>query len=392
MLSLGGATAAQIGIAYLEQGASALVPYVKSDLGLSTGVAGLYGIGVNVGRAVSALPSALPVERWGERRAILAGGVAGGLCAIVAAVQPFGALALALLVAAGAAQSVALTAGIMAIATRFRVARRGTAMGIRQAAVPAAGMVAAATLPALAIATSWRPALACAGAVAIVLSVGGAWLIRDEPHASARVPRELAMGPAVRAIVRDRTVARTIAVGTALAGAQFATLPFVQLYLVEELGISLHAAAVVLLGISAAALAGRLAWGIVSDLAFRGRRAGVLAAILALAALGAAGMAVADRWGGVALAVPMALLLGFTVVGAPGIYLAQLTEVAAPTLGSLTIAVAQVPIQGVALVVPPLFGGLVDATGGYTASWAMLAGLCLAAVPAAVPGMRRAGG
>lgn len=34
--SLTGATTAQLGISYLEQGVAALVPYIKADLGLSS--------------------------------------------------------------------------------------------------------------------------------------------------------------------------------------------------------------------------------------------------------------------------------------------------------------------------------------------------------------------
>ena len=67
------ATLAQTGLSFLEQGLPALVPFIKRDLGVSSAVAGLFGTGINLWRSLAGPFSSGPIERLGERRAILVG-------------------------------------------------------------------------------------------------------------------------------------------------------------------------------------------------------------------------------------------------------------------------------------------------------------------------------
>ena len=126
--------------------------------------------------------------------------------------------------------------------------------------------------------------------------------------------------------MRNSRVRRAVFAGAMLAGGQFVTLTYIQLFLVEDLGTTLHFAAVVLVLTQVAGFVGRLVWGVVSDFAFDGRRREVLLAILLLAAGGAIGMSFADESTTVSVAIPMAIVLGFTTVGSPGIYIALISD------------------------------------------------------------------
>src|SRR6185436_457018 len=108
--SLTAATTAQVGISYLEQGVSALVPYIKAEFGLSSAVAGIFGTSMNIGRAISVTLAIRPVGRYGERRMILAGGLASGVLALLAAASPTAPLTLFLLIASGALQAFSILA------------------------------------------------------------------------------------------------------------------------------------------------------------------------------------------------------------------------------------------------------------------------------------------
>jgi sugar phosphate permease len=377
-----GATAAQVGISYVEQGAAALVPYIKAEYGLSSTVAGLFGTSVNIGRTLSGTVSIAPVARYGERRVIAGGGVASGLLALAAAAAPTAPLTLLLLIASGVAQTAAILAGVVAVAAWFRAGNRGIAMGIRQAAVPIGGALSAATLPFLALEVGWREALAVAGAASIVTGIAGAAVYRD--HGTG-VRERLARGStrvAIRGVARDPRLARAVLAGAVLAATQFAVLTYVQLYVVEDLGATLELAAVVLAATQVAGIAGRLVWGVVSDVALGGRRREVLLAILALAAGACVGLAAAGDGAAATVALPMAAVLGFTTVGSAGVYLALISDLSPAARGVGTMGIAITAIQGTSLVVPPLFGALADASGSYRAGWLALAGLLVLTMPA----------
>jgi sugar phosphate permease len=380
--SLAGATAAQVGISFVEQGAAALVPYVKAEYGLSSAAAGVFGTSLNIGRTLSGTISIAPVARYGERRMIVAGGVLSGVLALAAAAAPSAPATLVLLVASGVTQTVAILAGVVAVAAWFRSGSRGIAMGIRQAAVPVGGALAAGTLPFLALELGWREALAVAGGISIVTGVAGAALYRD--HGTGlreRLPRGSTRA-GIAELVRDRRLARAVLAGAVLAAVQFALLTYVQLYLVEDLGTSLELAAGFLTATLVAGVAGRLVWGVVSDVVFRGRRREVLLAILVLAAGACIALAAAGAGTVVTVALPAAVVLGFTTVGSAGVYLALIADLSPARSSVGTMGVAITCIQGTSLVVPPVFGALADASGSHRAGWLALAGLLALTLPA----------
>jgi MFS family permease len=77
----------------------------------------------------------------------------------------------------------------------------------------------------------------------------------------------------------------------------------------------------------------------------------------------------------------MAILLGFTTVGSPGVYIALISDLS-PARGSIaTMGVGITVIQGSAIVVPPVFGAFADVTDSYRLGWLVLAGLMLLTTP-----------
>ena len=379
--SLVGATFAQIGLSFLEQGVPSLVPFLKRDLGLSSAVAGFFGTGINLGRSVAGPFSAGAVERLGERRAILVGCWTSGLLAIAAALTEPAPLVLFLLVLSGTAQTVAVLAGINAITTWFASGARGIAMGVRQTAVPLGGVLAAAALPFLALSLGWRPALLIAGGLALATALVGVAIYRDPPTTERQVRQPLRA--TLRAVLRDRWLRRAIAVAVVLAGGQYAVVAYIQLYVVEDLARSASYAAAVLVVTQAAGVCGRLLWGVVSDVVFGGSRREVLASILGIAAIAALGMALMPRdqaW----LVFPLAAALGLSTVSAPGMFLVQISDLTPRRLGVTPMGISIGFTQAATFVVPPLFGLLDDVSGSFTASWFALAALFALALPVAL--------
>lgn len=367
----------------MEQGLPALVPYLKADLGLTSSGAGAFGVSVNAGRAAFGSVAGSVVASFGARATLLGGCLVSGAAGLAAALAPFSWLTLVLLVVGGVAQSAAIVAGITGIGGWFAGASRGIALGVRQAAVSVGGLLAAASLPLVAIASGWRAGLAVAGATTILVGCGGAVLYREQERRRPQ-PGRLAGVPlvsSVRAVLAEAVIRRTLLVAMTLSASQYVVLTYVQLYFVESLGTSLGAAAGILTATQAAGVVGRLGWGTLSDRAFAGRRTGVLSAMLALGSASAAATALVPSGYPLAVGVPVAVLLGLATVGAPGMYVALLADVAPPGLAAETMGTGLTFILGAAVVVPPVFGLLIDAGDSYRLAWLALAGLLVVNLP-----------
>jgi sugar phosphate permease len=382
-LSLLGASAAQIGLSYLEQGVPAIVPYLKAEFSLSSFGVGVFGTSVNMGRAASATFASAPVDRFGERRMILAGGLCCGMLVTLAALSNSALLTLGFLALSGMAQVLAILAGINAIANWFRHGERGIALGIRQAAVPVGGALAAASLPLLAFSFGWRKALAVAGIMAMGVALAGMLIYRDYEEAGRQKGSNPQVATRAFRALRDPNIRRALVVGVVLASSQYVVLTYIQLFMVEDIHVSLRFAGLLLTIVQVAGIAGRLLWGAISDLIFGGRRRGVLLAILLLAAAGSLAMSFARPGATWWLWVPVIWILGFATMGSPGIYIALISDLAPQQHASLTMGVALTFILGSTVVVPPLFGALVDISASYRLAWLALGILLLVTIPVA---------
>jgi MFS family permease len=122
--------------------------------------------------------------------------------------------------------------------------------------------------------------------------------------------------------------------------------------------------------------AGRILWSMASDYFFAGRRRGVLrliALILLLASLALGAISFVPAWSSFLLIA--ALAYGVSGIGWNAIYLTMLGEsVSRDTVALATGAGYFFSFLG-SLVCPPLFGLLVDKTGGYGYAW-FLPALC----------------
>jgi len=173
------------------------------------------------------------------------------------------------------------------------------------------------------------------------------------------------------------------------SGLQNCTSSFIVAYLVEELGYGWIAAGIGLTAANLAGVAGRIAWGVVSDrwlAALRTLQAlGVLMAIAcALAA------ALTPRSPAPAVYATCALL-GATAIGWNGVFLSEVARRAPPgQAGAATGGSLFVTFVG-SVVWPPAFGLLQRASGSYGVCFAAAGALCAAAVVLAGIGWRSGG-
>jgi sugar phosphate permease len=235
-----------------------LAPALRDEFGLSLTEVGILLSAAWFGATFTLLPWGLAADRIGERWAITAGiGLCGLGFAAAAFAQDFRTLCV-LLALAGAAGSSVNSASGRAVMAWFPPEQRGLALGIRQAAIPIGGALAALALPTIEHAGGIVAAFVAIACVSLVGAAAALLVIRDPP-------REPSVAEAVPRTLRDRRLWLLCASGGCYVIAQIALISFVVLYLHDERGWSDSAAAAVLAAIQVLAVAARIGAGAWSD-------------------------------------------------------------------------------------------------------------------------------
>ena len=350
VLSVG--TAAQASISAVQLGVAVLVPQLRTNLGLTLGETGVVLAAFSLGTTVTLMGWGLLADRRGER-VTLSVGLAATAIALTGAAFAHSFIALVVsLTAAGAFSAGVVAAGGRAVMQWFPEAERGLALGIRQASVPAGGLLASFALPALAnVGLGW--AFGSLAATCVAGAVAGAWLLR-EPGVRA---------PAHRAAKTfgDRTL-WLISFSTALlVVGQVATMSFTVLFLHAARGFSVGQGAAVYAGTLLLGLGLRVVVGHWSDrlgtriVPLRRLALGV-GATLALVAL----LVAAPTW---------LLILALLLAGGIGHSWAGLPFVLAAERAGTTASGAAIGLQQTAAGIGGIFGPIAFASVVAASSW-----------------------
>lgn len=419
---LAAATLQQAGLTFVRFGIPVLAPFVRADLGLSLADTGVLLGAFDLGALLTFYVTGRLTDRLGERAVMAAGAVVTGLLAAAAAASDSFAGLVLWLALAGTGFPSSQVAGSQAVIGWFPVWERGLAMGIRQAGLPAGGFAAAIILALVAYRAGWRQALlvaatACAASGILTYAIlpagdpeeaaagatgrrgrpgqgergmpsphpgrtrGRCWRGGETPASFWEVPRWF---------VRNGVVVWTTVMACLLAAVQFSVTGYLPLFLEDVFGWPRDAAARLLLAVHAGGMAGRLAWGWLSDRVYRGERARPLAIVAAcgavvagglalLAAFPARGAAAAAR-GGVLLGA-MAFLAGFTCLGWNGLYTTLVAEQAGERSASV-LGLSMTVLYVATMLAPPAFGRLVELAGSYAVPWTSLVAVQLLALGA----------
>ncbi len=364
------ATAAQATASFALLGLAALAGFLQRDFHLDAAETGLLISASYAAPLFSLLFVGDLLDRKSERLIIGIGAAilaAGFLLAVTS--RSYAAL-LAWLFLAGLGYSATQPGGSKSVSAWFRGDRLGLAMGIRQAGLPFGGAVAAAILPAVAAAWSWRAAFVAGAIAALAGGLAFALIYRPPPEHAVAAPkkREALTAAALAQLLRQSWMRDAMVAGLALVSAQYGILTWLMLYLRDHSHIALTRGALFLALAQAAGVAGRIALAAWSD------RPGLRFRLLTVSMLAiAAGVLVL-------LFVPpgtpefllalVAAWLGFFGLGWYGPWVAYLAETAPADQIGLTLGAAMALNQLGIIAAPPLLGFVHDLSGGYTALWA----------------------
>jgi sugar phosphate permease len=302
--------------------------------------------------------------------------VAAGLLAITMAGIPSYWSMLAVGVVLGVVHGPANPAVTKAVAQWFPARSRGTAMSIKQAGFPIAGMIMAALLPLLAEGAGWRPILAGTGAVVVTAGVFSYFAYREHPSDSPMKARAISLQDVGRQLLSRNMLALGCMAGL-LTGVQMAALTYLVLYLKEYQQMPVVEAGFMLSVAYAGGVLGRIGWGLVSDRVFGGSRRRVLLLVSALSSATILTTAVVPQ----GLPTPILLLLSFaigaTAMGWNGVYFAFIVELAGAASAATAVGFSMTFQQIGNLLSPPVFGYIVDVTGAYRWAWLLLLAMTL---------------
>jgi len=366
---LGAATFAQATSSFAMLGVAALAGFLQRDFKLDAAETGLL-ITATYGAAVfSLLFVGDLLDRKSESLIIGGGGAIAFVGMMLATRSGSFTLLLGCLLLAGLGFSVTQPGGGKSVSAWFRGDRLGLAMGIRQAGLPFGGAVAAAILPAVAAAWSWRAAFAAGAGAALAGGLVFALIYRP-PEESGAAPKRAALSfAALATLLRQSWMRNAMVSGLVLVSAQYAILTWLMLYLRDHADIPLTHGAWFLALVQAAGVAGRIGLAAWSDRAPAARFRLLTLSMLAVAGGILLLLLVSPATPELLLAL-LAVWLGFFGLGWYGPWVAYLAETASADQVGLTLGAAMAINQLGIIGAPPLLGLVHDLTGGYTALWA----------------------
>jgi sugar phosphate permease len=364
---LGAGVVAQAASAAVLQGLPGLAPRLRDEFGLSLTGLGVLLASVTVGLVATLVLWGALADRVGERIVMTAGLLlATGALLAATTVNTVGPL-MAYLVVAGAAGASVNAASGRAVIGWFGPEQRGFAMGVRQTALPVGAGLAAAGLPPLAAAFGLDAAFVAMAVGCLVGAVVVALAVREAPLQPTR-------DPGGTPPVRDPRIRRMGAVSFLLVVPQFSVVALVVVYLVDEQGVAVATAALLLAAIQFGGGAARIAAGRWSDrLGQRvvplGRLARVIAGVFA-------GVAVLEAAGG-SFVVPVLLVAGVLAISWNGLAFTAVGEMAGPGRAGTALGLQNTAVALGAAVTAPAFAAVVERT-----SWAV--GFAVAAAAAVI--------
>lgn len=365
-------------MAVVHLGIPALIPLIQEELRLSRTEVGLLSSVLNGGVVAAAIAAGKAADHFGERPIIAYGAMASGFIVMGMNWAASFATLFPVLLLLGLATATSTPAGSKAVAGWFHERERGTAMGLRQMGIPLGGAIAATTLPSLALSYGWRFALGFAGVFAIGMGFVALHLYKEPPFSDLKA----AAGPAIglKGFIKRKDIRALLFYVFILGGSQWCYLTYMELYLAETLGFSVRLAASLMALGQVCGVGGRVFWGLLSDRLFGGRRKSTLLLVGILAILMTLWTSLfslhTPHW----LVWAVVALLGLTLLGWNGLYLAFVSELAGSRIAGLAIGVSNTGAFLGIVVLPPIFGFLVDQTGSYRVAWMGLAAVTLAAL------------
>src|SRR5688572_11480934 len=364
---------AQIAGTLLANAPIFLIPYLHLERGLTLVEAGFLASTPLVATMLTLVAWGAVVDRIGERLSLTIGlaiVTVGGLGAVLS--SSYLGLGLFWLVAGVGAASTNSASGRLVVGW-FPPQRRGTAMGIRQTALPLGIGLAAFIVPVTAEAEGLRAALLVPTVVCALATVAVALLVVDPPRPTRE--EAAASGQLANPYRGSSRLARIHVASMLLVIPQITVWTYMLVWLIDDRDWSTAAAGALVASTQLLGAAARIGVGWWSDRV--GSRLGPmrLVAVATLVTMLALGLLEETP-----LAVTIMIVATAVTVASNGLAFTAVAELGGPFWSGRAMGVHNTGQYFVAALVPPLVGALVTSRG-YAFAFATMALFALMAIP-----------
>jgi sugar phosphate permease len=220
--------------------------------------------------------------------------------------------------------------------------------------------------------------VATAGVLTIAVGFAALRLYSEPSKPTARSAHEKDAG--LRDLLSRRDVWAALVCVFFLAGGQWCYLSYMELYLTEVLRFPITLAASLLALGQFCGTGARIMWGVASDRLFQSRRKPVIALVSLLAILMTVATSLFSPQTPAWIVASVVALLGVTLMGWNGVYLAMIAETAGSRVAGQAIGLSNTGAFLGIVAIPPVFGFIVDQSGSYRLAWLVYSATILAAL------------
>ena len=347
----------------------AIAPLIKDDLSLSATQFGFFVTAYYSAQAIWSIPAGGIVDRFGVGRSLIACHVLMALSAVLLAIANSFELCIVALFLMGIGYSMVNPATGRGVLAWYPSERRGTAMGIKQFGVPLGGVFAAGN-GALATLIDWQSLM---WGIAGVILFNGILCFYLLLFFKPRTEDRPSMMANIRTVMKDTNVNIFALSGGLINTGQTNFFAFLTLFLRDVAGASQPMAGFAMGLAQTTSAVARLGWGAIGDKFFLGRRKVLMAWICGSAALLLVMMVWVGPGWGLWYGLGLVGLLGITIASFAPVAQAISAEMVIPELAGSAMGYNMTGVHIGSMVAPPIFGAVVDWSGGYAGGWLVTA-------------------
>ncbi len=363
------------------QGFVAMMPLVQSEFGITRAQAGLYSSFYFFSATLVAVFAGRLSDRLGARRGMAAGCCAVGIMIVLHGAAPVFSWILGLALVTGVGFSLITPSVTSAVIENVSSKRRAGAMGVAHGVGGTGALIGTMALPALGERYGWRPVMVVAGLAAVAIGLfimatyGRLSVPRSGDDGGSADAAAASFGAQLRELLSRRAFVCACVMGIAFGLAIASITGHFTLFMHRDLGYSPTLAGFALGAFHVGGILGQPTWGVINDRLYHGRRhAGLFTLSVLTASLSLVfGLVVARGLVPYPGIVALSALLGFFVLGTPGLFFTTVTEIAPSGGAGVATGVALMFSRVGVMVAPPVFGHIADVTGVYATSWVVLA-------------------
>jgi MFS family permease len=372
---LGASTLAQMCAALSTQGIGVLSGFLQNEFGLSNSLVGLLATMLNFAPIFGLFFAGKLIDRIGEGIPVFMGMIMISLAMLWMSTAHHYWVLIAALFFSGMGYSPVQPGGSKAVYNWFSPQLRGLAMGIRQAAIPLGGAMAALLFPCVIKHYDWRIAVT-AGSL-IVLTAGGFFFIvchyAPFAHKIKKTPAFLNENFSI-----FPSLMSTAVIGIILAGVQTIILTFWILFIKHRFHIPLLAGARYLFALQVSGAIGRIIISTLSTKIKNGYKQAISITMIMMILILGVIISFPENIPAYIL-MTSACLLGFFSFGWYGPWIVWILE-KSPSENKAAVLGKSMALNQIAITFTPLlFGFFVDISGNYQLPWLCLAGIVIIA-------------